>query len=171
MAETDSFICATCGARHEGLPGLSFDAPHHYSQMSPEDQASRASRDADTCSIGGEDFFVRGCLEIPVHGQDDPFVWGVWVSLSRRNFDRYVETIGKDSPEQGPYFGWLCSRLPGYPDTLNLKTNVHFRAGRLRPLVELEPTDHPLAVDQRNGMSVAAWRHKVEANLHPKQAG
>jgi hypothetical protein len=30
-----------------------------------------------------------------------------------------------------------------------LKTNVHTRARGLRPTVELEPTDHPLAVEQR----------------------
>lgn len=162
----NSFICATCGDRHEGVPGLSFKAPFHYSQMTPDQQVSAAFLDADVCSIGHEDFFVRGCLEIPVHGLEEPFVWGVWVSLSKPNFDRYVDTLGRESPEEGPYFGWLCSRLPGYPDSLHLKTHVYFRASNLRPRVELEPTQHPLAMDQRNGISLQALRAVVEANLH-----
>ena len=128
--------------------------------MSPADQASSAFLNADICSVADEDFFVRGCLEIPVHGQDEPFVWGVW-----------VETIGQVSREEGPHFRWLCSRLPGYPDTLHLKTNVYFRPSNLRPRVEVEPTDHPLAVDQRNGVSVEALRRVVEANLHPRLNG
>jgi len=37
---------------------------------------------------------------------------------------------------------------------LNLKTLVHLRSGGLRPFIELEPTDHPLAVEQRNGISM-----------------
>ena len=147
------------------MPGLSFDSPFPYSRMSADEQAS-AFLNADLCSIAGEDFFVRGCLEIPVHGQDEPFVWGVWVSLSKENFDRYAATLGQASAEEGPYFGWLCSRLPGYPDTLLLKTNVWFRANNLRPRIEVEPTEHPLAVDQRHGIAIEAVRKIVEESLH-----
>ncbi len=165
----DSFICATCGETHEGMPGLSFAEPFHYRQLSPEERTSSAFLNADICAIHDEDFFVRACLEVPVHGQDEPFIWGVWVSLSQPNFERYVGTIGKSSDEEGPYFGWLCNRLPGYPDTLLLKTQVRFRSGNLRPSIELEPTDHPLAVDQRNGISPEALRQIVEANMHAER--
>ena len=48
---------------------------------------------SDTCVIDDEHLFVRGCLEIPVHGSDDPFVWGVWVSLSEPNFFRFQELL------------------------------------------------------------------------------
>jgi hypothetical protein len=37
---------------------------------------------------------------------------------------------------------------------VNLKTRVHLRDGFIRPFIELEPTDHPLAVEQREGISV-----------------
>ena len=47
---------------------------------------------------------------------------------------------------------WL--RLPCYPDTVNLKTNVHTRAVGERPFIDVEPTDHPLAVEQRNGITM-----------------
>jgi hypothetical protein len=36
-----------------------------------------------------------------------------------------------------------------------LNTQVHLRGGNLRPRIELEPTDHPLAVEQREGISFA----------------
>jgi hypothetical protein len=42
--------------------------------------------------------FVRACLEIPIHGVSEPFLWGVWVSLSQKNFDRYVTTY--DHPDR-----------------------------------------------------------------------
>jgi hypothetical protein len=44
--------------------------------------------------------------------------------------------------------------LKPYPDTINLKTRIHLRDDGIRPLIELEPTDHPLAVEQRAGISV-----------------
>ncbi|HZG42899.1 MAG TPA: DUF2199 domain-containing protein [Longimicrobium sp.] len=59
-----------------------------------------------------------------------------------------------------------AGRDAGYPDTLLLKTYVHLQPVPVRPLVELEPTDHPLAVDQREGVTQERAREIVEAVLH-----
>ena len=40
--------------------------------------APRCELSSDVCVVDGKYFFVRGCIEIPVHGADEPFVWGVW---------------------------------------------------------------------------------------------
>jgi hypothetical protein len=37
---------------------------------------------------------------------------------------------------------------------MDLKTRVHLRDYGPRPWIELEPTDHPLALEQRNGISI-----------------
>jgi hypothetical protein len=50
----------------------------------------------------------------------------------------------------GPFFGWLKPCL----ETTGLKTRVDLRDHGLRPWIELEPTDHPLALAQRNGIVV-----------------
>ncbi|MGL9623950.1 DUF2199 domain-containing protein [Bradyrhizobium sp. U531] len=50
-----------------------------------------------------------------------------------------------------------ASELPLYPRTENLKTRLHLRNG-FRPYIELEPTDHPLALEQRLGISVVSIR-------------
>jgi hypothetical protein len=113
----------------------------------------RASLTTDTCVIDDKDFFVRVCLPIPIRESENEFVWGVWVSLSERNFRRYVDMFKADPPNgEGPYFGWLCNNLPGYPETLSLKTDVHLQKGGQRPRIKVEPTDHPLAVHQRDGI-------------------
>jgi hypothetical protein len=41
-----------------------------------------------------------------------------------------------------------------YPDTLNLKTMAHLRDNGIRPYIEVEPTEHPLAVDQHQGITL-----------------
>ena len=65
----------------------------------------------------------------------------------------YLKT--PDSAEIGPFFGWLCTRISYYQeDSTHLKTMPHFRAGNNCPFIEfLEPTDHPLTIDQRNGIT------------------
>ena len=67
--------------------------------------------------------------------------------------------------DAGPFFGWLSNRFPHYPETLNLKTNVHVRQ-RMRTAVELEPTDHPLAIEQREGISMERLQRIVSVVMH-----
>jgi len=156
-----TYRCRTCGEQHEGIPDLAFDAPYYYrADEGPEVPASQLI--ADTCVIG-DDHFVRGVLEIPVRGLDRSFAYGVWVSLSPANFGRYVAAPDAAS---GPHFGWFASRLPGYPDTLNLKTQVYFQGAALRPRIVVEPTSHPLAIEAHQGIDTDRLREILEANFH-----
>jgi hypothetical protein len=66
-----------------------------------------------------------------------------------------------------PYFGWLSTELPLYqPSTLSLKARVHTQPVGQRPFIEVEPTDHPLAVEQRTGITLARVQEIAEALLH-----
>src|SRR5262245_4213740 len=162
------FKCTTCSEWHEGLPDLVFAAPHYYDVLSDEQKLTIAMKSDDFCSIDDEDFFIRTILRIPIIGMDGDFAWGVWVSLSRTNFQKYVDSF--DSPNRsndGPYFGWFSNRLPGYPETLALKTHVHLQPYPNRPEIELEETGHPLSVHQRSGISMSALQSIIESNMHP----
>ena len=120
------------------------------------ERARRTLLDTDLCVVDKRAFFIRGCLDIPIVGGTNVFRWLVWVSLSEQSFNRAVDQwlkVGRE--KESPYFGWMNTRLPTYPETLNLKTNVHTCPVGERPQVELEPTDHPLALEQRFGISMA----------------
>ncbi|WP_409517552.1 DUF2199 domain-containing protein [Bradyrhizobium sp. WYCCWR 12699] len=68
------------------MPGYSADAPLYFYSIPTEERDRRCALDADTCIVDDEHYFARGCLEIPVHGESEPFIWGVWVSLSQTSF-------------------------------------------------------------------------------------
>lgn len=152
MAGIFAFKCSACGEIHEGSPSYSYDAPLNYSQLS-ENEKESAKLSSDVCIItheDGTDRFIRVVLEVPIHGVTEPFMWGVWVSLSQESLDRYLDTW--DSPvETDSYFGWLCNRLPYYPDTMSLKTTVRPRKNGWRPCIELE----------RDGQRPLAVRHQL----------
>ena len=133
------------------------DYPDQYWDVPEEERGRRVVITSDTCIIDDEDFFIRGVIEIPVHDYPETFGFGVWVSQKRENFDTYMENF--DSSEIGPFFGWLCNSIGYYEEeTLLLKTMAHFRGEGLRPSIEVEPTEHPLAVDQHEGISLEkAW--------------
>ena len=160
MSALEAWTCSRCGEPHSGIPGYSFDAPWPW-YISPERERSTSVLSEDHCILRNEDYFLRGCVEIPIVGQNKPFIWGVWVSLSRDNFSR--EQSLRNSPkrvEETPYFGWLSSRIQVYPDTLLLKTQVHSRGVGIAPYIELEPTDHLLAVEQRQGIGLNRVREQ-----------
>ena len=96
----------------------------------------------DLCVMDGEHFFMRGSIEIPIIGTDEHFIWGVWVSLSEANFDKVNECWDKQELLE-PMFGWLSTDLPYELETVSLK----------RWFIQ-EPTDHPLAVEFREGITM-----------------
>jgi len=151
------YSCAVCGKPHEGLPDLGIDRPDPWWGVPEPERERRIRLTPDHCVIDERDYFIRGVLSLPIVGSDRSFGFGVWVSQKKENFEKYLER-----PEDrgiGPFFGWLSTRIAFYsPDTFLLKTMAHFRGGGLRPWIELEPTDHPLSLDQRNGISEErAW--------------
>ena len=161
------FKCRTCDEWHEGVPHIAAHAPLYYYAIPEAQRSARCELTADTCIVDREFFFVRGVIEVPVEGLDETFGWGVWVSLSEAHFEEYRSHF--EDPRRsglGPYFGWLSAAIAGYPDTENLKTQVHPRGPGIRPLIELAPTDHPLAAEQRNGIDQARLTEIYETALH-----
>ncbi len=162
-----SFRCTCCGEVHEGSPSFAFEAPSSYLEQ-PESIQKTAHLGSDLCHYRDEDgshYFVRTVLEVPIDGVEEPFLWGVWVSLSKASYDRYVETYENSDPTDR-YFGWFCNYLPAYPNTYALKTQVHPRAGGERPWIELEATDHPLCQDYHRGISPQRAQQIAEDVMH-----
>ena len=169
---TFSFKCASCGQIHEGMPTFGAKAPVSYYTIPKEETGARCDLGSDDCVIDGNAFFVRGCLEIPVKGERDPFIWGVWVSLSKDNHAKWVSYFGElKRSHAAPLFGWLNAWLKPYPDTMNLKTRVHLRDNGVRPYIELEPTNHPLAIEQRDGISVERVSEIYALMMHSDDNG
>jgi hypothetical protein len=163
------FECRRCGQWHDGLPfSYGAEAPTCWRGNLASD--GRSALGEEQCVVAGQYFFVRARIVIPVVDGGTEFDWGVWVSLSEANFDRMTQlwtTPGRE--QEPPYFAWLSTEIPVYqPTTLNLKTNVHTQSVGRRPVVELEPTEHPLAVEQRDGITVSRVQEIAEHLLHPQ---
>lgn len=172
MGAIFAFKCSCCGAMHEGSPSFAFDAPYQYSGLSAEEKQSLARINSDLCTItheGHTDYFIRTILEVPIHGVEEPFTWGIWVSLSEKSFARYVETYD-DPDDDDVFFGWVCNIIPWYPKPEGaLPSDVRVQLGGKRPVVVLHCSDgdeHPLVVDQREGISVEKAQRIAEHLRH-----
>ncbi len=159
--------CACCGKQHDELPERwATAAPDYYESIPEIARQTRAELLDDFCSVDDEHFFIRGLLEIPIIGREETFGWGVWTTLSKTNIEKVQEAWERpDRHTIGPFFGWLNTSLEFYPETVNLKSHVHINPPPFIPSIELEPTDHPLAVEQRRGMTLERVVEIAEALL------
>lgn len=165
-----SWICSTCGQLHEGIP-LSFavDYPDNYANLKQDEQKNRALLGSDQCIIDESEFYIRGLIEIPVHGVAEPFLWGVWASIWPEDFDAIADTWEREGREKiiGPFKGRLANNLPEYAhSSANLKLRIEVRPVSVRPLFVIEEPEHPLAIAQRDGMTRKQAYALAEAILH-----
>jgi hypothetical protein len=122
----------------------------------------------DQCVIDGRDFYLRGRILVPVIGLEEPFVWGVWAEVSPMNFVRTNELWSVEGREaELPFSGWLNSQLPVFGDTFNLEVSVQTQRVGQRPQFTVVDEDHPLAVEQRDGITMQRVEEIAERMLHP----
>ena len=159
--------CSVCGTEHEEVPRcFGIEAPWR-GLVAEGEFKQRVELTADQCVVDDEIFFVRGHIEIPILGGDDELAFSVWSSLSEDSFRHMCNRWHE--PDRGydpPYFGWLCSPIPVYPSTIHLKLSVQSRAPGLTPRFTVEPSEHPLAQAQQNGITIDRWENIAHKLLH-----
>jgi hypothetical protein len=145
--------------------------PDNWFQLSEDERHRRTRWDDDLCVIDESQYYVRGCLETPVLGTTETLIFGVWISVSEASFRRILDLWDvPDVADEPPRFAWLCNWLRGYPEPIGIKCHVHIRLGNLRPAIELEPTDYPLAVEQRHGVTLDRVKEIAALSGHPPDA-
>ena len=160
--QQNSFLCSSCGLEHTGLP-LSFaaDYPDPYANLDREARELRAIAGSDQCIIDQEEFYIRGCLEVPIIGTSEVFLWGLWARVKETAFDEISDHWEREGREKtiGPYKGRLANALSIYPDTLNQRLEVQIKPVGSRPLFILEDAENLLAIEQRTGLTAQQAAH------------
>ncbi len=168
IVEVDTWTCRQCGQVHTGLPfSYGSDAPEQWFEIPPRQRRRRARLGGETCELDEDRFFLRGRILIRVHDADNAFDWGVWVLLSREDYERAQAlwtTPGRE--KEPPHLGRLATELPYEPSTQGLEVMVHTHPVGDRPTIEVLSMDHPLALEQGQGISLDRVREIAELLLH-----
>ena len=164
------FDCGVCGRHHNVLPlSYSVKAPLAALAVPRPEWDRRVVISADQCVIDDRFYYVRGRFAVPVHGLDEPFIWGVWARLRDRDFFRTNQLWNDPARTAEPaYAGLLNSDLPMYGYTLNLPVHVQTMPVGRRPHSFPVDTSHPLAVEQAAGMSMERVVQIAEQMLCPR---
>jgi hypothetical protein len=162
------FACTVCGKQHDDLPfSYSVKAPQAIAAIPQGELEQRVVFSVDQCVVDGRDFYLRGRIPVPVEGRDEPFIWGVWAEVSPKNFIRANELWTSEGRENEPAFsGWLNTGLFLYGDTTNLEVKVHTMPVGRRPHFEIVDEEHPLAIEQRRGITLDRVQQIAETIFH-----
>lgn len=159
ILEGAEWQCASCTVAHHGMFDLAARAPAQWTKEEIYDSNAALRMDEDFlsedfCVLNGEHFLVRSVLEIPVHGLQDTFGYGLWGSLKKENFEIYVEHFDLgEVPDGVPWDSWLCNVIHPFMEEGPLPCLMLPRPERQRPLLYVADDDHPLAKAQEDGIS------------------
>ncbi len=170
----DKVRCATCGQEHDLLSvEPSYGRPDAYFQVpkSQRDLLTNFGKD-DGRIRDAEDtarrHFLRVLLSVPIRGGEGDVAWGVWVEVSPSDWERAYEVWDDaDQDKLPPFPAQLANKLRGYEGTLGLPGHVRLTGPTTAPVFELDPgIDHPLAREQREGVSTERVVEWVSAHHH-----
>ncbi len=140
--------------------------PDYYFSVPPEEREQRIEISESLCVIDKEHFFHRGRIIIPITDYKENLTFNVWTSISEENFSiRNNLWSDPNRINQQPYFGWLQTIVPTYGNTINIKTIAIEQEIGLIPNIKVVEENHPLTIDQQNGITFKVAVEKVEAIL------
>lgn len=162
------YQCSCCGQEYAELP-LTFgnEFPDYYHSVPPAERESRIELAESLCVVDDEHFFHRGRLTIPINDYGQDLIFNVWTSISKESFIKRNSLW--DDPkrtQEKPYFGWLQTTLPTYGNTINIKTIAIENEVGFIPTIESIEEDHPLTIDQKNGITLERAMQIVDVILN-----
>lgn len=128
--------CKQCGKQHEEIDTqIAFGKPDAYFEVPEAEREKRVFLTTDICDIDGERLFVRGVLQIPVHGHEH-FAWGIWVEMGSADFDRSVALYeSSNQANEPPLHGHIATAIPVYrKSSLGVPVGVQLTGPTTRPL-------------------------------------
>jgi len=163
-----TYKCEVCGKVHDEWPSLAFNSPDNYLDYLNIENGVTVELSSDFCTIvhpDQTDRFIRAVLNQKVKGSCQNLSYGIWVSLSEKNFLAYQQGFGNNETDES-YFGWLCNVIPGYEFTESVPTTVRTQGGGSRPLVfPHDDFDHLLVRDFYDGIEEAEALSRISDML------
>lgn len=162
------YKCSCCGQEHDEWPALMFYTPTPYNDLTEDEKKALGQIGDDFCVITNPDQtdrFIRCTLTQKVIDHCGNLEYGIWVSVSEKSYQDYYDNFESDN-HVTQYFGWLCSRIPEYDDTLGVPTTVQTKAGNSRPEVfPHKDFDHPFVKDYYDGITKEEAERRIKSML------
>ena len=167
------YRCTTCGEQHEGIAlAWGANSPDALRVIPRAEWRRRVRLNTDQCVLDRTQYFVRGCLDLRIHGTTEVFRHLVWVELPRSAF-RDVRSVwrelrGRPFP---PYAGRLASILPYRESTFGLSVTITWAGAGMRPHVLVASDEHAVGGEQHSGIGMQRAQDLASDYRHRHRSG
>lgn len=169
---SEDWQCSSCEEKHTGLFDLATFAPDFWNGeevYSPNSELRLTGNflSEDFCVIDSESFFVRSVLILPIKKPAYKFGFGVWSTLSKENFEKYIDGFDNGDFDDGTsWTGWFSTQIKGIENTIRQECWVSPQKGRQRPLIQFMDQQHPVSIAQKEGLEAGQLLEIYRANGH-----
>lgn len=162
--EDESFVCGVCGQAHEGLShDFGWKLPDEL-WLLPEDVRQEKLDWSPDASYHEGRWFVRGVLYVPINDTGRQWGWGIWAEIDDKVMGVVYHNFTEDASDAPLQTGTIANKIPGFEDSVGQQINLRFRTADLRPLFFFpEDSQHPLAIEQREGVSLERYHEILES--------
>lgn len=156
-----SFICSCCNEPIGGLTDIGYDHPDPWPHGALRDTGEdilRVGEDqlgTDICILDGN-AYIRGVLPLPIIGTTQRFCFGVWASLSKERFEKYIEAdVAEGFSQFNGCFGWVMNGLPYFDFPDPFPADIEWgKDPSVRPEIWVHQGAHPVTALQHSGITL-----------------
>lgn len=163
----EKYQCEICGKRHNLYNFQEYPEPDYLHNLSKEERENRVEETGDMLLIDKSFLLVKGIIFIEIKDISDWFSFEVWVRIEVKYFLERLEE-DKDGVSDKPFYGTLENDIFFYGNAKGAKVDVIFPAEGKQIRIEVLEKNHPMTIDQKNGISkekLISWMQKMH---HPK---
>lgn len=152
-SESGVVKCSQCGEKHDLIDmEVAFGMPDDYFGLEEDERNSRGKITSDFCQLDDR-YFVRSVIPIPVLDRTEIYCWGIWVELSKDDFEKTYNTWEDADVSHVPkLMGKLANDLHEYENIIGIEGELQLKADS-RPFFYITK-ESALRSDQTDGITV-----------------
>ena len=163
------FQCEVCGENHDFFDVAEFDLPRRGSLSGLFSEDVKIESDERWLIIENEIYFVKGLLEIPYDKNDKSLFWKVWISVSKDEFAKFIDTLSTSN--ESTYYigkGSLFAELP-VEDCFGAEVSYTQKTIKEFPGIVVLDSRHRLSKMCDTGISVKEVNRMMSMIYHPEK--
>ena len=160
----EKYQCEICGKKHDVYYGISSSEPDCMHGLSEEEKDKRVEQNREKMLLIDKSFFmIKGTIFIEIKDIFEWFRCEVWASIE---VNYYLEKLKEyeNGVTDKPIYGKLENDVFFYENAKGAKVDVIFPTEGDEVTFEVLEENHPMTIDQKNGISkeqLIRWMQKI----------
>ncbi|MFK7773140.1 MAG: DUF2199 domain-containing protein [Saprospiraceae bacterium] len=162
------YLCEICGKKHDVYYGVGSPEPDCMHSLSEDEKDKRVEQKSEKMLLLDKSFFmIKGTIFFEIKDISEWFRFEIWASIEVNYYLEKVKEYENGITDK-PIYGKLENDVFFYENAKGAKVDVIFPTEGDEVVFEVLEENHPMTIDQKNGISkeqLIRWMQKMN---HPR---